>query len=81
LCVLTSAGGGCSSQAICILRGSSIVPFACRDEPGNTGTAAWTGYVGPFKARADSTDMADGYMGEVLWNGWPADAVTGAYGS
>lgn len=57
----------------------------CRHDPGSTGLASWTGYIGPFRARNDSVDMADAdAMGATLWNGFPADALPvsalGGYG-
>lgn len=55
--------------------------MVCRDEALSTGLAAWTGYVGPFKARQDSVDMATAAEErgvsepETLWNGWPLPKV------
>lgn len=71
----------CPDPSFAVLNSRSV----CSLEPGSTGLASWTGYLGPFKAREDSVDMTcrEGECMEgQLWNYWPSYGhEEGSYGA
>ena len=63
-----------SLRTFVVTAGGPQEGWACRDDAEATGEAAWVGYIGPFKARSDSVDMAGGMAG---WQGWPMEGMYG----